>query len=49
VLKEPQPVQSPKPERDAKDDDAAWEKKERDYSPLEMSWSIANKKLDDDK
>jgi hypothetical protein len=30
--------------RDEKDDDDAWAKKERDYAPLELSWSISNKK-----
>jgi hypothetical protein len=30
--------------REEKDDDVACEKKERDYTPLELSWSIANKK-----
>jgi hypothetical protein len=44
VLKEPQSVQPPKPEGDENDDDDAWAKKERDYAPLELSWSIANKK-----
>jgi hypothetical protein len=40
VLKEPQPVQPEKPVRDEKDNDEAWAKKERDYAPLELSWSI---------
>jgi hypothetical protein len=30
--------------RDEKYNDEAWAKKERDYAPLELSWSIANKK-----
>ena len=30
VLKETQPVLPPQPVRDEKDDDAAWEKKQRD-------------------
>jgi hypothetical protein len=29
----PQPVKPIEPVRDAKDDDAAWDKKEKDYAP----------------
>jgi hypothetical protein len=37
VIKKPQPVQPPKPVREEKDDDVEWERKERDYAPLELS------------
>jgi hypothetical protein len=44
VLKELQPEQPEKPEREATDNDEAWAKKERDYAPLELSWSISKGK-----
>ena len=44
VLDTPQPDKPPEPVRDAKDDDAAWEKNKRDSAPLEMSYTLENKK-----
>ena len=44
VLDTPQPVKPKEPERVAADDDAAWEKKKRDYAPLEMSYTLENQK-----
>ena len=44
VVDTPQPVQPTEPVRDAKDTDATWEKKKRDYAPLEMSYTLENKK-----
>ena len=44
VLDTPQPDKPPEPVRDAKDDDTAWEKKKRDYAPLEMAYTLENKK-----
>jgi hypothetical protein len=44
VIKKPQPVQPPKPVREEIDDDATCEEKHRNYAPLELSQSIANKK-----
>ncbi|KAI4996310.1 hypothetical protein ZWY2020_048101 [Hordeum vulgare] len=42
VLEEPQPVKPPEPVRDAKENDVAWEKNQRDYAPVEMSYSLSN-------
>jgi hypothetical protein len=36
VVDTPQPVKPIEPVRDAKDDDAAWEKKKKDYAPVEL-------------
>ncbi|KAM3292129.1 hypothetical protein ACQJBY_036191 [Aegilops geniculata] len=44
VVDTPQPVKPTEPVRDAKDNDAAWEKKKRDHAPVEMSYSIDNQK-----
>ena len=44
VVDTPQPIKPPEPVKDATDDDAAWEKKKRDYAPLEMSYTLENKK-----
>ena len=44
VVDTPQPVKLIEPVRDAKDDDDAWDKKRRDYAPLEMSYTLENKK-----
>jgi hypothetical protein len=41
VVDTPQPIKPPEPIRD---DDAAWEKKKRDYAPLEMAYTLDNKK-----
>lgn len=40
----PQPPKPTEPVRDAKNDDDAWEKKKREYAPLEMSYTLENKK-----
>ena len=40
----PQPVKPIEPVRNEKDDDSAWEKKKRVYAPLEMSYTLDNKK-----
>ncbi|XP_024313911.1 uncharacterized protein LOC112270219 [Brachypodium distachyon] len=44
VVDTPQPPKPTEPVRDAKDDDDAWEKKKREYAPLEMSYTFENKK-----
>ena len=44
VVDTPQPVKPTEPVRDAKDDDAAWAKKEKDYAPVEMSYTLENQK-----
>lgn len=45
VLGEPQPVKPPGPVTEADDDDDdAWAKKQRDYAPVEMSYSLSNQK-----
>lgn len=44
VVDTPQPPNPTEPVRDAKDDDDAWEKKKRKYAPLEMSYTLENKK-----
>ena len=44
VVGTPQPVKPTEPVRDAKDDDAAWDKKKKDYAPLELSYFIENQK-----
>ena len=44
VVDTPQPVKPTEPVRDEKDDDSAWDKKRRDYAPLEMSYTLDNKK-----
>ena len=44
VVDTPQPIKPTEPVRDAKDDDDAWDKKRRDYAPLEMSYTLDNKK-----
>jgi hypothetical protein len=40
----PQPVKPIEPVRDAKDDDAAWEKKKKDYAPVELAYVLENQK-----
>ncbi|XP_044951631.1 uncharacterized protein LOC123401840 [Hordeum vulgare subsp. vulgare] len=44
VLEEPQPVKPPEPVRDANDTHVVWEKKQRDYASVEMSYSFSNQK-----
>src|SRR5215216_3083633 len=44
VVDIPQPVKPTEPVRAATDDDAAWDKKRKDYAPLELSYSIENQK-----
>jgi hypothetical protein len=42
VVDTPHPVKPIEPVRDAKDDDAAWEKKKRDYGPVEQAYVLEN-------
>lgn len=44
VVDTPQSPKPTEPVRDAKDDDDAWEKKKREYAPLEMSYTLENRK-----
>ena len=44
VVETPQPVKPPEPVKEATDDDDAWEKKQRDYAPKEMSYTLENRK-----
>ncbi|XP_010233195.1 uncharacterized protein LOC100824175 [Brachypodium distachyon] len=44
VVDTSQPPKPTEPVRDDKDDDAAWGKKKREYAPLEMSYTLENKK-----
>uniref|UniRef100_A0ACD5V743 Uncharacterized protein n=1 Tax=Avena sativa TaxID=4498 RepID=A0ACD5V743_AVESA len=44
VLETKPPPKPTEPVREAADDDAAWEKKQRDYAPLEMSYTLENRK-----
>jgi hypothetical protein len=39
-----QPVKPIEPVRDTKDDDAAWDKKEKDYAPVELAYVPENQK-----
>ena len=45
VVDTPQPVKRKDPVRDAKDTDATWEEKKKDYAPFEMSYTLENTKL----
>jgi hypothetical protein len=40
----PQPVKPIEPVRDAKDDDAAWDKKKNDHAPVELAYVLENQK-----
>jgi hypothetical protein len=40
----PQPVKPIEPVRDAKDDDAAWDKNKKDYAPVELAYVLENQK-----
>ena len=42
VVVTPQPVKPTESLRDEKDDDSIWERKKRDYAPLEMSYTLEN-------
>src|SRR3989337_4223649 len=44
VVDTPQPVKPTEPVRDAKDDDATWQKKKREHAPVEMSYTLENQK-----
>jgi hypothetical protein len=44
VVDTPQPVKPTWSVRDAKDDDAAWDKKEKDYAPVELAYVLENQK-----
>ena len=44
VVDTPQPVKPKEPVRDAADDDAAWDRKKRDYAPVEMAYILDNQK-----
>jgi len=44
VLTEPKPKEPPAPVRAAEDTDAEWQEKERDYTPLKMSYDLENRK-----
>ena len=44
VLSEPQPKEPPKPVRATEDTNAEWQKKQRDYVPLKMSYDLESKK-----
>jgi hypothetical protein len=40
----PQPVKPTEPVRDAKNDDAAWENKKKDYAPVKLAYVLENQK-----
>ena len=44
VVTTPQPVKPAKPVRASDDDDSAWQKKELDYAPVEMGYTLENQK-----
>jgi hypothetical protein len=44
VVDTPQPVKPIEPVRDAKDDDAAWDKKKKDHAPVELAYVLENQK-----
>jgi hypothetical protein len=44
VVDTPQPIKPTGPVRDAKDDDAVWDKKEKDHAPVEMAYVLENQK-----
>jgi hypothetical protein len=44
VMDTPQPVKPIEPVRDAKDDDAAWDKKKKDYAQVELVYVLENQK-----
>jgi hypothetical protein len=44
VVDTPKPVKPIEPVRDAKDDDAAWDKNKKDYAPVELAYVLENQK-----
>ena len=44
VLTELKPKESPEPVRVTEDSDTEWQKKQREYAPLKMSYDLDNKK-----
>jgi hypothetical protein len=44
VVDTSQPVKPTEPVRDAKDDDAAWENKKKDYAPVKLAYVLENQK-----
>ena len=44
VVDTPQPTKPAEPVKEGNDDDAVWEKKQSEYAPLEMSYTLENKK-----
>jgi ionotropic glutamate receptor len=44
VVDTPQPVKPIEALRDAKDDDAAWDKNKKDYAPVELAYVLENQK-----
>jgi hypothetical protein len=44
VVDTPQPIKPIGPVRDAKDDDAAWDKKEKDHAPVELAYVLENQR-----
>jgi hypothetical protein len=44
VVDTPQPVKPTEPVRDAKDDDAAWDKKKKDHALVELAYVLENQK-----
>jgi hypothetical protein len=44
VVDTPQSVKPIVPVRDAKDDDAAWDKKKKDHAPVELAYVLENQK-----
>ena len=44
IITTPKPTEPPAPVRGTADTDAEWQQKERDYTPLRMSYDLANAK-----
>jgi hypothetical protein len=44
IVDTPQLVKPIEPFRDAKDDDAAWDKKKKDHAPVELAYVLENQK-----
>jgi hypothetical protein len=44
VVDTPQPVKPIEPIRDAKEDDDAWDKKKKDYAPMQLAYVLDNQK-----
>ena len=45
VLTEPKPKEPPAPVRETEDSDAEWQKKQREYAPLQISYDLDSKKV----